>query len=246
VIGSAQKRYKDGFLQHGSIVFDFNAEKLRAVLNGNAHQDFNGIGALRNSRPDLTIPELKLIMKKAFENRGFKDAEPCLAHSFERVMPGRDYVSSIRDFWRVCSGINEKAREQVTGFLSDIINVDQYPLLSPYGHPYALFEYSIDNRTISVNATIIGSNTLLNYTWSFGDQSNGYSATANHTYLKDGIYQVTLTLRDSNNRTDESSIIIIINDDPGVTSDNSPSYGSTGDSYIFNIIKRVIMNEDIA
>ena len=67
VIGSAQKRYKDGFLQHGSIVFDFNAENLRAVLHGNTHQDFNGIGALRNSRPDLTIPELKLIMKKAFE-----------------------------------------------------------------------------------------------------------------------------------------------------------------------------------
>jgi len=25
-------------------------------------------------------------------------------------MPGRDYVASIRDFWRVCSGVNEEAR----------------------------------------------------------------------------------------------------------------------------------------
>jgi nucleotide sugar dehydrogenase len=43
-------------------------------------------------------------------------------------MPGRDYVSSIKDFWRVCSGIDEKAREKVIAFLSDIINVSQYPL----------------------------------------------------------------------------------------------------------------------
>lgn len=68
------------------------------------------------------------IIKKAFEERKFEDAEPCLAHSFERVMPGRDYVASIRDFWRVCSGINPSARERVTKFLSDIINVDKYPL----------------------------------------------------------------------------------------------------------------------
>ena len=68
------------------------------------------------------------IMKKAFEQRGLKDAEPLLAHSFERVMPGRNYVASIRDFWRVCSGINPEARERVTQFLSDILNVEKFPL----------------------------------------------------------------------------------------------------------------------
>jgi len=68
------------------------------------------------------------IMKKAFELRGIKDAEPVLAHSFERVMPGRNYVASIRDFWRVCSGINQTARERVTKFLSDILNVEKFPL----------------------------------------------------------------------------------------------------------------------
>ncbi|MFH1911160.1 MAG: hypothetical protein ABIK91_03940, partial [Pseudomonadota bacterium] len=44
--------------------------------------------------------------------------EPLLAHSYERVMPGREYVASIRDFWRVCSGINEPAKEKVVKFLS--------------------------------------------------------------------------------------------------------------------------------
>jgi hypothetical protein len=46
------------------------------------------------------------ILKKAFEARGLPHVEPVLAHSYERVMPGRNYVASIRDFWRVCSGIN--------------------------------------------------------------------------------------------------------------------------------------------
>jgi nucleotide sugar dehydrogenase len=68
------------------------------------------------------------IIKKAFEQRGLATSEPLLAHSFERVMPGKNYVASVREFWRVCSGINETARKRVVAFLSDVINVDKYPL----------------------------------------------------------------------------------------------------------------------
>jgi UDP-N-acetyl-D-glucosamine dehydrogenase len=67
------------------------------------------------------------ILKKAFEKRGIT-TEPLLAHSYERVMPGREYVASIRDFWRVCSGINETAKEKVVKFLSEILNVEKFPL----------------------------------------------------------------------------------------------------------------------
>lgn len=67
------------------------------------------------------------IVKKIFEKRGI-DAEPLLAHSYERVMPGRDYVASIRDFWRVCSGISPEARAKVVKFLSEVLNVEKYPL----------------------------------------------------------------------------------------------------------------------
>jgi nucleotide sugar dehydrogenase len=67
------------------------------------------------------------LMKKAFRKRGIQE-EPLLAHSFERVMPGREYVKSVRDFWRVCSGINEKSREKVVRFLSDVLNVEKFPL----------------------------------------------------------------------------------------------------------------------
>lgn len=67
------------------------------------------------------------IMKKAFLERGI-DAAPLLAHSFERVMPGRQYVASIRDFWRVCSACNEEARKRVVKFLSEVINTKAFPL----------------------------------------------------------------------------------------------------------------------
>jgi len=67
------------------------------------------------------------IIKKHFERRGIED-EPLLAHSYERVMPGRDYVASVRDFWRVCSGISPGAREMVERFLGDVLNTDDYPL----------------------------------------------------------------------------------------------------------------------
>lgn len=67
------------------------------------------------------------IMKKVFERRGIA-TEPLLAHSYERVMPGRNYVASIRDFWRVCSGINPPARERVVRFLSQVLNTEKFPL----------------------------------------------------------------------------------------------------------------------
>ena len=67
------------------------------------------------------------ILKRAFAARGI-DSEPLLAHSFERVMPGRHYVSSIRDFWRVCSGCNAEARQRVEKFLREVLNTEQYPL----------------------------------------------------------------------------------------------------------------------
>ncbi len=67
------------------------------------------------------------IMKKAFATRGIK-SEPLLAHSFERVMPGRHYVSSIRDFWRVCSGCDTEARNRVEKFLREVLNTEEFPL----------------------------------------------------------------------------------------------------------------------
>ena len=67
------------------------------------------------------------ILKKEFALRTI-NSEPLLAHSFERVMPGKDYISSIRDFWRVCAGCNDEARARVEKFLREVLNTKDYPL----------------------------------------------------------------------------------------------------------------------
>lgn len=67
------------------------------------------------------------ILKKSFVERGI-NSTPLLAHSFERVMPGKDYVASIRDFWRVCSGCSKEARKRVEKFLKEVLNTVDYPL----------------------------------------------------------------------------------------------------------------------
>ncbi len=67
------------------------------------------------------------LIKKAFRKRGI-DSEPLIAHSYERVMPGAQYVSSIRNFWRVCSGINQESRDRVVKFLKEVIDTERFPL----------------------------------------------------------------------------------------------------------------------
>jgi UDP-N-acetyl-D-glucosamine dehydrogenase len=66
-------------------------------------------------------------MKKIFRKRGI-ESDPLLAHSYERVMPGRDYVASIRDFWRVCSGVDDESRHRVVKFLNEVLNTRKFPL----------------------------------------------------------------------------------------------------------------------
>jgi len=128
------------------VVVDVQCDYFKETL-GNCRQGRADIAALEDSlkiigekvRPDClvlietTVPPGTTeyvaypIMKKAFEKRGIA-AEPLLAHSYERVMPGREYVASIRDFWRVCSGVNDTARARVARFLSEVLNVEKYPL----------------------------------------------------------------------------------------------------------------------
>ena len=105
------------------------------------------------------------IMKKAFAARGI-DSEPLLAHSFERVMPGREYVSSIRDFWRVCSGCNQEARTRVEKFLHEVLNTDEFPL--------TVMDRPIESETTKImensyRATILA---FLNE-WSLFSERNG-------------------------------------------------------------------------
>jgi len=51
-----------------------------------------------------------------------------IAHSYERVMPGANYLESITNFWRVYAGLTAEAADRCEAFFSKIINVEKYPL----------------------------------------------------------------------------------------------------------------------
>ena len=51
-----------------------------------------------------------------------------IGHSYERVMPGPGYVDSIKNFYRVYSGINEESADAVEEFLKTVISTDEFPL----------------------------------------------------------------------------------------------------------------------
>ena len=106
------------------------------------------------------------IIKRAFTERGLDDSEPLLSHSYERVMPGREYVASIRDFWRVCSGINDTARAKVVKFLSGVLNVEKFPL--------TVMDRPIESETCKIVENSYRATTLaFLHEWSLFAERNG-------------------------------------------------------------------------
>ena len=68
------------------------------------------------------------ILVDEFTKRKIDPEKIKLAHSYERVMPGKDYLDSITNIWRVFAGHSQKAADECEAFLSKVINVKEYPL----------------------------------------------------------------------------------------------------------------------
>lgn len=68
------------------------------------------------------------ILVECLARRGLHVDRFRLGHSYERVMPGPDYVDSIQNFFRVYSGVNEESAQATERFLKTIVSTEQYPL----------------------------------------------------------------------------------------------------------------------
>jgi UDP-N-acetyl-D-glucosamine dehydrogenase len=71
---------------------------------------------------------VKPIIAKCLNERGLSSEKFRMGHSYERVMPGPDYIDSIQNFYRVYSGINEQSADATEQFLRTIISTEKYPL----------------------------------------------------------------------------------------------------------------------
>lgn len=94
----------------------------------------------RHCRPDAlilvesTVPPgtcervVSPTIRQALQERGLPSDGIRIGHSYERVMPGPDYVDSIESFYRVYSGVDEASADATEAFLRTVIRTDEYPL----------------------------------------------------------------------------------------------------------------------
>lgn len=68
LVGSAQKRWKDGFLQQGSLPYGIDEESIRKIFNIPSSSDVkDGMIGLREAVPDLEPEKLKEAIRTSFE-----------------------------------------------------------------------------------------------------------------------------------------------------------------------------------
>lgn len=78
--------------------------------------------------PGTTEKVVYPLLRNVFSTRGLNPDRVCLAHSYERVTPGANYIDSINNFYRVYSGVNPISKSMAKEFLESIINTKDFPL----------------------------------------------------------------------------------------------------------------------
>jgi UDP-N-acetyl-D-glucosamine dehydrogenase len=110
--------------------------------------------------PGFCSKVVRPILEKNFESRNIVSS-PIIAYSYERVMPGKEYLSSIRNYYRSFSGIDEKSTQKVKYFLESIINSKDYPLRREQETEACEFAKILENSYRAVNIAFIYEWTLL-------------------------------------------------------------------------------------
>ena len=77
--------------------------------------------------PGCCVKIVKPIIDKVLKTRKLS-SKVKIAHSYERVMPGPNYVNSIVNFYRVYSGVDKISADAAEIFLKTIISTEEYPL----------------------------------------------------------------------------------------------------------------------
>ena len=128
------------------VIVDINLDVQKQSYEAGGLNDFdvnlNGFKAAiqsigRNCRDDVlvlvetTVPPgtcdqvVKPIIEDELVKRELTLKNYRLGHSYERVMPGPQYIDSIREFPRVYAGVDETSADAVEGFLKTIIDVSK-------------------------------------------------------------------------------------------------------------------------
>ncbi len=101
----------------------------RALATVAAHVPEDALVVVETTVPPGTTRRLVApVLAEGMRARGLDPERLYLAHSYERVMPGPNYLASITDFFRVFAGIDAASAARARAFLESFVNTRDYPL----------------------------------------------------------------------------------------------------------------------
>lgn len=104
--------------------FDVNLSSFKSAIKSigeNCKEDI--LVLVETTVPPGTCDKVvKPILDEEISKRGIDASKYRLGHSYERVMPGPEYINSIREFPRVYAGIDDLSANAVESFLKTIID----------------------------------------------------------------------------------------------------------------------------
>lgn len=110
--------------------YDFSFDRYKEAIKPIAERITNNTLVLVETTvpPGTTEKILKPMFERIGRERGLDTSTVHVAHSYERVMPGKEYLNSITNFYRVYSGVDDAAKQAAREFLSSFINTKDFPL----------------------------------------------------------------------------------------------------------------------
>ena len=121
---------KESYEKGGLKNFDVNLKGFKAAIQSigmNCRDDV--LVLVETTVPPGTCDQVvKPIIEEELVKRELTIKNYRLGHSYERVMPGPQYIDSIREFPRVYSGVTETSADAVEEFLKTIIDMSKCDL----------------------------------------------------------------------------------------------------------------------
>lgn len=101
----------------------------KAIESISANMDEDALVIVETTVPPGTTENVVLpIIETDLRKRFGSHASPLVAHSYERVMPGPNYINSIKNFWRVYATNTEEAAKKTEEFYEKFVNTKKYPM----------------------------------------------------------------------------------------------------------------------